>query len=162
MPRQWIARLLAILWMFVGIVFVASYTARLTTTLTVKEIRRPINGPQDLPGKEVATIANSPAADYLRMHDARVRVFDEPDQMFKALLNREVVAVVSESPIMRYYAAHDGKGRVKLVGPEFNTAPLAMIFQLNSPLCRKVGLALLTLRQNGTYEQLYDKWFGAP
>jgi polar amino acid transport system substrate-binding protein len=162
MPRHWIARVLAVLWMFVGIVFVASYTARLTTTLTVQRIRGPINGPQDLPGKEVATIANTVAADYLRMHDARVRVFDQPDQMFKALLHKEVVAAVSESPIMRYYAAHDGKGRVILVGPEFNTAPLAMTFQLNSPLRRMVGVALLTLRQKGTYQQLYDKWFGTP
>ena len=66
-----------------------------------------------------------------------------------------MVAVVAESPIVRYYAAHDGKGRVQLVGTEFNTAPVAMAFQLDSPLCKKVDLALLTLRGN-------DKWFGTP
>jgi len=51
---------------------------------------------------------------------------------------------------------------VKLVGTEFNTAPFAILFQLKSPLRRKVDVALLTLRQNGTYQQLYDKWFGPP
>src|SRR5262249_42720849 len=35
MPRHWIARVLAILWMFVGVVFVAYYTAQLTASLTV-------------------------------------------------------------------------------------------------------------------------------
>ena len=87
-------------------------------------------------------------------------MFDRPDQMFQALLNREVDAVVSESPIVRYYAAHDGKGRVQLVGTEFDTAPLAIVLQLNSPLRRKVDLALLTLHGNGTYDRLYDEWFG--
>ena len=158
--RQWIARMLAVLWMFVGIVFVASYTAQLTMTLTVQQIKGAINGPQDLPGKKVATIANSTAADYLRMHAAKVKVFEQPDQMFRALLNREVDAVVSESPIVRYYAAHEGKGRVQLVGTEFDTAPLAIVLQLNSPLRRKIDIALLTLHGNGTYDRLYDEWFG--
>jgi polar amino acid transport system substrate-binding protein len=161
-PRQWIARTLAVLWMFVGIVFVASYTAQLTTTLTVQQIKDSINGPQDLPGKEVAAMANSVAADYLRMHGARVQLFDQPDETFRALLNKEVVAVLSESPIVRYYAAHDGKGHVQLAGTEFNMAPLAMVLQLNSPLRRKLDLALLTLEQNGSYRQLYNKWFGVP
>jgi ABC-type amino acid transport substrate-binding protein len=35
-------------------------------------------------------------------------------------------------------------------------------FQLESPLRKKVNGALLSLRENGTYLQLYDKWFGGP
>jgi ABC-type amino acid transport substrate-binding protein len=34
--------------------------------------------------------------------------------------------------------------------------------QLDSLLRRKVDIALLKLRENGTYQQLYDKWFGSP
>ena len=49
MPRQWLARILSILWMFAGVVFVAFYTAQLTTTLTVEQIRGAIEGPDDLP-----------------------------------------------------------------------------------------------------------------
>jgi len=49
-----------------------------------------------------------------------------------------------------------------MVGPDFNTAPVAIMLQLDSPLRRKVDRALLTLRENGTYQQLYDKWFGNP
>lgn len=50
-PPHWLARMLAVLWMFVGIVFVAFYTAQLTTTLTVEQIQGVVNGPDDLPGK---------------------------------------------------------------------------------------------------------------
>ncbi len=78
--------------------------------------------------------------------------------MFEALLNKKVDAVVSAAPVLLYYAAHEGKGWVKVVGPEFNTAPLAIMFQLDSPLRRKVDGALVTLRENGTYQQLFDKW----
>ncbi len=162
MPRQWVARVLAIFWMFAGVVFVAFYTAQLTTTLTVEQIRGAIEGPGDLPGKQVATVEHSTAVDYLREHNAQVQEFPTPDQMFKALLDKKVDAVVFSGPVLNYYAAHEGKGLVNIVGPQFNTAPIAIVFQLDSPLRRKVDGALLALREKGTYQQLYDKWFGGP
>ena len=88
--------------------------------------------------------------------------FATADQMFKALLDKKVDAVVTAAPLLLYYAAHEGKGRVKTVGPEFNTAPAAIMVQLDSPLRRKINLALIALRENGTYQQIYDKWFGSP
>ncbi len=162
MPHQWAARALSIFWMFVGVVFVALYTAQLTTTLTVQQIRGAIEGPGDLPGKQVATLAGSTAVDYLRAQNAQVQEFATSDQMFKALSDKKVDAVVSVAPMLLYYAAHEGKGRVKTVGPEFNAAPAAIMVQLDSPLRRRINLALVALRENGTYQQIYDKWFGNP
>ena len=160
MPHQWVARTFAIFWIFAGVVFVAFYTAQLTTTLTVEQIRGAIEGPGDLPGKQVATLAGSTAADYLRQQNAQVQEFTTTDQVYKALLDKKVDAVVLPAPVLLYYAAHEGKGRVKTVGPEFNTAPAAIMVQLDSPLRRKINLALIALRENGTYQQIYDKWFG--
>ena len=75
MPHQWVARVISNFWMFVGVVFVALYTAQLTATLTVQQIRGAIEGPGDLPGKQVATVAGSTAADYLRAQKAQVHEF---------------------------------------------------------------------------------------
>jgi polar amino acid transport system substrate-binding protein len=83
MPHQWVARALSIFWMFVGVVFVALYTAQLTTTLTVEQIRGAIEGPGDLPGKQVATVAHSTAPDYLRQQNAQVREFATPEKCSK-------------------------------------------------------------------------------
>jgi len=47
-----------------------------------------------------------------------------------------------------------------VVGLNFDTAPLAIMFQLGSPLRRNVDTALAALRENGTYQQIYDEWFG--
>ena len=161
MPHQWVARTFAIFWIFAGVVFVAFYTAQLTTTLTVEQIRGSIEGPGDLPGKQVATIAGGTAADYLRQQNVQAQEFATPAQVFKALLDKKVDAVVLPAPILLYYAAHEGKGRLKTVGPEFDTAPVAIMVQLDSPLRRKINLALIALRENGTYQQICDKWFGA-
>ena len=71
MPEHKFAHLLAIPWLFTGVVFVAFFTAQLTTSLTLEQIRGVINGPGDLPGKAVATLAGTTSADYLREIGAR-------------------------------------------------------------------------------------------
>ena len=71
-------------------------------------------------------------------------------------------AVVTGAPILRYYAAQEGKGQVKMVGSEINVAPVAIMVQLGSPLRKKIDIALLALREDGSYQRLYDKWFGSP
>ncbi|MGO9061380.1 MAG: transporter substrate-binding domain-containing protein [Candidatus Binataceae bacterium] len=162
MPHQWVGRMFSIFWMFAGVIFVAFYTAQLTTTLTVEQIRGAIEGPGDLPGKQVATLAHSIAVDYLREQNVQVQEFPAIDQLFKALLDKKVDAVVTSAPVLLYYAAHEGKGRVKVVGPDFNSAPVAFMVQLDSHLRRQIDVAMTKLRENGTYRRLYDKWFGSP
>lgn len=162
MPSQWMARALSIYWMFASVIFIALYTAQLTTTLTIEQIRGTIDGPGDLPYKQVATTVRSPAADYLREHHARVHEFATADQMLTALLDKKVDAVVAGAPILQYIAAHEGTGRVKMVGPVFKNAPIAIMVQLDSPLRKKIDTALIELREDGSYQQLYDKWFSGP
>jgi polar amino acid transport system substrate-binding protein len=158
-PGQWLARVIALIWMFGGVVFVAFYTAQLTSTLTVQKIRGAIEGPADLAGKQVGTIANSVAVAYLQAHNAQIQGFVTPDLMYKALLEGRVHAVVFGAPVLLYYASHQGSGLVRVVGPQFNTLPVAMLFPAESPLRRRVDTALTALRENGTYQRLYDKWF---
>ena len=61
--------------------------------------------------------------------------------------------------MLLYYAANEGKGRVTISGPLFHTENYGIVFSKNSPLLKQVNDALLALRQDGTYQQLYDKWF---
>ena len=162
MPHQWIVRIFSVFWMFAGVVFVAFYTAQLTTTLTVQQIQGSINGPDDLPGKQIGTMAKTVDAHYLHAHYEQVQEFQRYDDMYQALLNKKVDAVVFGAPVLLYYASHEGRGRVKIVGPEFQLSPVGFTFPLNSPLRRSVNSAMLKLRENGAFQELYSKWFGNP
>jgi polar amino acid transport system substrate-binding protein len=160
MPRHWLARVLAVLWMFTAVVFVAFYTAQLTATLTVQQIKGGIDGPEDLPGKQVATTKGSTAADYLRRHNAEVLEFASIADAYRALFDRRADAVVFDAPVLLYFASHDGKGRVQVVGSVFRKEDYGIVFRAGSPLRKRVDGALLALREDGTYLQLYEKWFG--
>jgi polar amino acid transport system substrate-binding protein len=161
MPRQWLARVLAVLWMFTGVVFVAFYTAQLTATLTVQQIQGTINGPDDLQGKKVATTRGSTAAAYLRELRAQVLEVSSIEEAYQALVNKEADAVVFDAPILLYYAANEGKGRVHMVGLPFRKEDYGIVFQAGNPLRKQVNNALLAMREDGAYQQIYDKWFSA-
>ncbi|HVJ32234.1 MAG TPA: transporter substrate-binding domain-containing protein [Terriglobia bacterium] len=68
---------------------------------------------------------------------------------------------MSGAPALRYYAAHEGNGRVRPVGPEFSQQGIGFVFPFGDPLRRNVSPILLAIREDGTYQRLYDKWFGA-
>jgi polar amino acid transport system substrate-binding protein len=160
MPRHWMARIVAVLWMFTGVVFVAFYTAQLTASLTVQQIRGSINAPHDLVGKDVGTTRGSTAAIYLNEIRAQVREFESVDDLYNALLDQQVDAVVFDSPALLYYAAHDGRGLARVVGSVFHKEDYGVVFPTGSPLRKHVNEALLALRENGTYQRIYDDWFG--
>ena len=115
-PRQWLARVVTVLWMFTGVVFVALYTAQLAASLTVRQIQGGISGPDDLPGKRVATTRGSTAVAYLRDVNAQVVEVAAIDEAYTALLDKSVDAVVFDAPVLQYFAANAGKGRVQVVG----------------------------------------------
>lgn len=160
MPKNWFARFLAGIWMFAGVIFVALYTAQLAALLTAEQIRGSINGPSDLPGKQIGTVVST-AADYLRRINADVRVFPSTDKMFQALIDSEIDAVVLDAPVLDYYATHQGRGRVTRVGSEFDKNDLGFVVALGSPLRKRVSNQLLALHEDGTYQRIYAKWFGS-
>ena len=161
MPRSAFGRAIAVLWMFTSVVFVAYFTASVTSSLTVQQLQGDIKGPEDLPGKQVATTTGSTSSLYLRQQNISVTEFPRIEQAYEALLNGQADAVVFDSPVLLYYAAHQGKGKVALVGPIFRKESYGIVFPQNSPYRLHVNNALLTLKENGAYQRIYDKWFSS-
>jgi polar amino acid transport system substrate-binding protein len=159
MPRAVLGRIVAVIWMFTSVVFVAYFTATVTTSLTVQQLHGTIQGPNDLPGKIVATTKGSTSAKFLGEHNIQKLEVTNIDSAYESLLKGEVNAVVFDSPVLLYYAAHGGKGKVQVVGEVFQKESYGIVFATNSPLREPINNALLTLQENGTYQQLYDKWF---
>ena len=68
--------------------------------------------------------------------------------------------MVYDTPILQYYASHEGKGKVQMVGSVFRKESYGIQFPQDSSLRKPVNEALLRLRENGTYDRLQTKWFG--
>jgi polar amino acid transport system substrate-binding protein len=160
MPRAAMARIIAVVWMFMSVVFIAYFTAAVTSSLTVQQLRGDINGPEDLPGKRVGSIHGSTSVEYLRQRNLEPLEFAKIEEAYQALENHQIDAVVYDTPILLYYTAHDGKGKTQTVGAMFRKENYGIVFPSNSPLRKRVNEALLKLKENGAYDLLYMKWFG--
>jgi polar amino acid transport system substrate-binding protein len=160
MPKSAWGRVMAVIWMFISVVFIAYFTATVTTSLTVEQLQSNIKGPQDLRGKNIATIEGSTSANYLKQQKIEAREFKQIDEAYAALNDVVVDAVVFDAPILLYYAAHDGKGKVQVVGSIFRKESYAIALPNGSPYRKLINNALLSLQEKGTYQEIYDKWFG--
>lgn len=160
MPRTALARVAALVWMFTSIILIAYFTASVTSNLTLQQLRGDIKGPEDLPGKKVASVKGSTSVEYLRQHNAEVSEFVKVEEAYQALQQGQVAAVVYDAPVLLYYASHEGKGKVHTIGAIFRKENYGIVFPDKSPLRKPVNEALLKLKENGVYDQLYSKWFG--
>jgi polar amino acid transport system substrate-binding protein len=161
MPRTALARIVAVVWMFTSVVFIAYFTASVTSSLTLQQLRGDINGPEDLPGKRVASVKGSTSVEYLQTRNVDVMEFAKVEDAFQALRQRQADAVVYDAPVLLYYASHEGKGKVQTVGSIFRKENYGILFPSNSRYRKRVNEALLKIRESGTYDQLYKKWFSA-
>lgn len=161
MPKGAIGRLVAVVWMFIGVLFVAYFTATATTSLTVQQLQGDIKSIDDLPGKLVATTAGSTAANYLKERKISVLQVSQIEQAYDALQTKKADAVVFDAPVLLFYAANEGKGKVEVVGSIFREENYGIVLPNNSPYRKRINNALLSLKENGIYQSLYDKWFDA-
>jgi polar amino acid transport system substrate-binding protein len=159
-PNSTFKRLMAMAFVVFGIILIAQFTAAITASLTVKQLTGVIEGPADLPGKRIATVNGSTAASYLENAGVTFTGVDRIDDAYELLESDRLDAVVYDSPVLLYYAINQGKGKVQVVGPIFNRETYGIALPTNSALREPINNELLRLRQNGTYDQLYQKWFG--
>ena len=159
MPKSALGRIVAVIWMFTSVVFIAYFTATVTTSLTVQQLQGNIKSPDDLVGKRVATSSGSTSAVYLHQKNIQVLESNRLAEAYEALLQGKADAVVFDAPVLLYYASHEGKGKVKVIGTVFRQENYGIVFPPNSPYRKPINEALLTLQENGTYQELYQKWF---
>lgn len=159
-PRHWLARAMGLLWAFVSIIFVAYYTATLTANLTVERFDAQISSPADLFGKKVCTVANTTSAHFLRDLGVTATNATNINDCYTGLKKRDYVAVVFDAPVLQYYAAHEGSGTAQLAGTVFQNEDYGIAFRPGDELRKKVDEALLSIREDGTYDMIKSKWFG--
>jgi polar amino acid transport system substrate-binding protein len=143
----------------VSVVFVSYFTATITSNLTIQSLKGDINGPEDLPGRKVGTTTGSTAATYLKSQGVEPIEFSKIEESFVALNNHQLDAVVFDAPVLLYYAANKGANKVRMAGPLLKKESYGILFPRGSALRKPVNEALLKLRENGTYDALYAKWF---
>jgi ABC-type amino acid transport substrate-binding protein len=160
-PKGRMGRLFGLFWILAGYFVFAYFTASVTTTVTVQELHGAINGPEDLFGKQVATVEKSPAAEYLTGQGLTTVNVEDVENAYHLLETNDVDAVAYDAPVLQHYATRRGKGKVKVVGLIFQEQSYGIALQVNSPYREEINTALLRLMERGVYKEIHDRWFGS-
>ncbi len=118
----------------------------------------------DLDGKVVAVKSGTGSVDYAKEHIKAkdLRQFPNIDNAYMELGTNRADAVLHDTPNILYFIHTAGKGQFKAVGESLSAQQYGIAFPKGSDELReKVNGALKTLRENGTYNTIYKKWFGA-
>ncbi len=161
MPRTPFGRLLGVVLVVSSLFIVSVFTARITSVMTVDAITGSVNSVNDLYGKHVGTISDSTAASFLNRREIDYTGYGDLQDMLTAFTNKDLDAVVFDAPILSYYASHEGRRIAAMTGGIFLRENYGIAFPTGSPLVEDVNQALLSLREDGTYDEIYRKWFGA-
>ncbi len=159
-PRSGLGRVLSGISILISVIFLAFFTAALTASITVGQLRGEIENVSDLPGKRVGTTTGSTTFKYLTDRDIQPVAFERIEEAFRALELGKLDAVVFDAPVLLYHVATAGRGKVRVVGQVFRRENYGILFPPGSPVRKIVNAALLKMREDGSYDALYERWFG--
>ncbi|XAR55392.1 hypothetical protein NMG60_11035453 [Bertholletia excelsa] len=162
-----LGRLVLIIWLFVVLIINSSYTASLTSILTVQQLTSKIEGIDSLVsspdpiGVQDGSFAYSYLANELNIAVSRIRSLKDSDEYAQALhlgpKRGGVAAIVDELPYIELFMSNTNC-EFRVVGQEFTKSGWGFAFQRDSPLAVDLSTAILQLSENGELQRIHDKW----
>ncbi|KAL8031350.1 hypothetical protein ABFX02_13G018500 [Erythranthe guttata] len=162
-----LGRSVLILWLFVVLIINSSYTASLTSILTVQQLSSRIQGidtlisSSDPIGIQDGSFAYRYLINELNVAESRLRILKSQDEYLQALEQGPsgggVAAIVDELPYVELFLAST-KCSYSTVGREFTKTGWGFAFQRDSPLSIDLSTAILQLSENGELQRIHDKW----
>ncbi|KAL0686840.1 hypothetical protein Bca4012_086517 [Brassica carinata] len=157
-----LGRIVLLIWLFVVLIITSSYTASLTSILTVQQLNSPIKGVDTLirssgrVGFQVGSYAENYMIDELNIARSRLVALGSPKEYATALQNGTVAAIVDERPYVDLFLSEFCGFAIR--GQEFTRSGWGFAFPRDSPLAVDMSTAILGLSETGKLQKIHDKW----
>ncbi|KAL5797854.1 hypothetical protein ACOSQ2_002674 [Xanthoceras sorbifolium] len=165
-----LGRLVMVVWLFLLMVITSSYTASLSSILTVQQLSTPVTGIDSLIasnwpiGYQVGSFAYSYLLESLHITRSRLVPLGSPLEYENALRkgpsNGGVAAIVDELPYVELFLAK--KTDFEIIGQPFTRSGWGFAFQRDSPLAVDMSTAILKLSETGMLQEIRKRWFCKP
>ncbi|KAJ8764125.1 hypothetical protein K2173_005031 [Erythroxylum novogranatense] len=161
-----LGRLVLVLWLFIVLILNSSYTASLTSILTVEQLSSPIKGIESLVsskdpiGYQRGSFAESYLVDNYKIDRSRLIPLNSEQDYAKALKDGPkkggVTAVVDQRAYMDLFLSKQCE--FSIIGQEFTKIGWGFAFPRESQLASDLSTAILKLSENGELQRINDKW----
>ncbi|KAJ4958482.1 hypothetical protein NE237_025593 [Protea cynaroides] len=159
------SRFIVSLWTFSVFILVSSYTANLTSMLTVEKFRPTVTDIDTLyrEGKYIGYQDGSFVPDLLRnkgFDPSRLTRLYSLEEYANALANGSVSAIVDEIPYINAFVAKYCH-QFTVVGPTYRTGGFGFAFAKDHPLLQNISQAVLNFSEGEKMNEIEKKWFGS-
>lgn len=159
-PVSFAGRVIALVWMFAGLIMVASFTAAITSSLTVSNLRSGIEGVNDLPGKVVATIGQTASQRFLEANRIRHQTYPDLTAAMTSVTEGESDAIVYDRPLMQYRNQQLGQKRLAILPGIFAEQLYALALPEGSPLRAPVSQQILRVTESDNWGAIQAGYLG--
>ncbi|XP_031478832.1 glutamate receptor 2.7-like [Nymphaea colorata] len=161
-----LSRLVIVVWVFVVLILTTSYTASLTSMLTVQQLQPSVTDIQTLirNGDYIGYRNSSFVGQLLRrlgVPASKIRPYTKPEDFLEAFSKGSrhggVAAIFDEIPYNRMFLGQHGD-EYTTVGPTYKTGGLAFAFPRGSPLVSDMSRAILNVTEGDEMIAIEKKW----
>ncbi|MFT3698431.1 MAG: transporter substrate-binding domain-containing protein [Kofleriaceae bacterium] len=151
-PVTFIGRMLGLVWMFAALLVVASFTASISSALTVKSLESGVTGPKDLPNARVGTVEPSSGAAYLRQRHISYHGYKDAAALVAGLAHGEIDAAIYDEPLLQYRVKSEPS--LKMLEGTFSNHGYAFGLRKGSALREDIDLTLLEIIETDAWQQV--------
>ena len=157
-PRTIGGRITALVWMIFSIVFIASFTANITTSLTITELKGKVRGFNDLYNARVGSVPRSEGFDFLTKQGIAVIPFESIQEGLEGIANKGIDAFVLNEQILKDLVKREFPGRVQVLPGTFDEYFVSIALQDKSPLRKPINKALLKFMKTQNWIELLNRY----
>lgn len=161
-PKSFGGRLIGIVWMFVAIIIISSFTAAITSTLTLNKIQSRVRGPQDLHQANVGSLKHSSSASYLDNNQIPFQDYASVIDALNGLLKGEIDAVVYDRPILRFLVAEEKTAQLQVLGSHFERQQYGIGLPTGSPLREPINQLIPDIIHRNEWQGILFRYMGDP
>jgi polar amino acid transport system substrate-binding protein len=160
-PKTFRGRVIAVIWMFVSLVLVSTFTATIASVLTAERLNQiaAIRGLDDLRQLRIGTFADSSSAQFLQANHIDHRTF-ERKELFEELENRKIQAVLYDEPFLRYVVRTQYPDEFTVLPLNLDTQLYALALREGSSLREPINRVLLSKVHEPTWQSLLYRYLG--
>jgi ABC-type amino acid transport substrate-binding protein len=159
-PATLAGRAIAMVWMFAGVIIISSFTAAITTALTVGELDQTIKRVDDLYSANVVTVDGSTSETFLRTFRVRHRSVVSLPEALSLLEASEVDAVVYDAPILKYLVAEEYAGTLGVLPFVLQRQDYGIALPQGSPVREPINQALLRIIRSDDWDAQLERYLG--
>lgn len=157
-PKTIGGRTVATIWMIFSIVFIAGFTANITASLTISELRGKVHGFKDLHNVRVGSISRSEASNFLTSNGIAIIPFESIQEGLNALSDKKIDAFVINELILKYNAKKEFPGRLQVIPGIFDEYFVVMALNKNSSMRKEINKALLKFMKTEKWHELLNRY----